>query len=110
MQPHAVRAGYPPSAVLIAATCSSQVLQEFRVALVLERHGALHREIGRVDLQDQAGLMDGEVFGPHLARERHQVGLVQVVMGIIMVVATMPGEGAVMNISANGVACAWRSA
>ena len=57
-------------------------LDELGIALVLERHGALHGEIGRVDLQDQAGLVDGEVLGPHLARQRHQVVLVAVVVGV----------------------------
>ena len=57
-------------------------LHELRVGLVLERHGALHRQIRRVDLQDQARLVDGLILGPHLAGERHQIGFVAVVVGV----------------------------
>ena len=56
--------------------------EEFLLAQVLERHGALHGEVRRVDLQDQARLVDGEVLGPHLARERHQVVFMAPVVGV----------------------------
>ena len=61
---------------------------------------AVHREIGRVDLQDQALLVDRLIFVPHLARERVEISLVTVVMRIDHGREMMPGEGAVMNISA----------
>ena len=55
---------------------------ELVLGLVLERHGAFHRQVRRVDLQDEAGLVDRQVLVAQLARERHQVGLVRVVVGI----------------------------
>ena len=57
-------------------------LDESLVGLVLEIHHAFHREIGRVDLQHQAGLVDGEVLLAKLHRERVHVGFVRVVMRI----------------------------
>ena len=52
------RAECPRCALLIAARCISDDLDEPRPS-VLERHRAFHREIGRIDLQDQPGLVDG---------------------------------------------------
>ena len=57
-------------------------LDEALVGLVLEHHHAFHREIRRVDLQDQAGLVDRAVFLADLAGERHHVGLVRVVVRV----------------------------
>ena len=48
-------------------------LDEALVGLVLEHHHAFHREIGRIDLQDQPGLVDRAVFlarSPSRARSR----------------------------------------
>ena len=57
-------------------------LDELGVREVLERHGALHGEIGRIDLQQQPGVVDGLVLVPHLARERLEVGLVRGVVRV----------------------------
>ena len=63
--------------LLIAATCSSQRLDELRVREVAVHHGAVHREIGRIDLQDQPGLGDRLILLPHLARDGVEIGLVR---------------------------------
>ena len=55
---------------------------EALVGLVLEHHHAFHREIRRVDLQDQPGLVDRAVFLANLAGERLHVGLVRVVVRV----------------------------
>ena len=57
-------------------------LDEVGVRLVAVEHGAVHGEIGRVDLQDQAGLMDRQVLVPHLAGDGREIGLVRGVVGV----------------------------
>ncbi len=50
-------------------------LGEFAVRLVAIEHGAVHGEIGRIDLQDQSGLVDRLVFLLHLARDHLETRL-----------------------------------
>ena len=40
----------------------------------------LHRQVGSVDLQDQAGVVDRAIFVGQRFRQGHQIGLVAVVM------------------------------
>ena len=68
--------------LLIAATCRSQRFDELAVGEVAVHHGAVHGEIGRVDLQDQPGLVDRLVFVPHLARDGVEIGVVRGVVGV----------------------------
>jgi len=48
-------------------------LGEFSVALIAIKHGAIHREIGRVDLQNESGFRNRPVFVVHLARDCCQI-------------------------------------
>ena len=57
-------------------------LDEFRVGSIAIEHGAVHGEVGRVDLQDETGLVDRQVLFAHLAGESGEVGLVGIVVGI----------------------------
>ena len=56
-------------------------LQEFGGGLVLEENRALHREVGRVDLQHELA-RDQLVLLAHLARQREDIGLVAVVVRV----------------------------
>ena len=55
---------------------------EFRIRGIAIEHRPIHGKIGRIDLQQQSGLMDSQIFVPHLARERRQVSFVRIVMRI----------------------------
>ena len=57
-------------------------LDEFAVGFVLEEEHPLHRQVGRVDLQDQAGVDDGLVFVAHLAGDRVEISLVSLVIRV----------------------------
>ena len=57
-------------------------LDELRVRLVAVEHGAVHGEIGRVDLQDETGLIDRQIFVPHLAGDGREIGLVRRVVRV----------------------------
>ena len=65
--------------LLIAATWRSQRLTKSLSEQIAIHHGAVHREVGRVDLQDQPGLVDRLVFLAHLARDGVEIGVVRVV-------------------------------
>ena len=68
--------------LLIAATWRSQRLTNSLSREIAVHHGAVHREIRRVDLQDEPGLVDRLVFLAHLARDRVEVGVVRLVMRV----------------------------
>ena len=55
---------------------------ELRLRLVLEDDVAVHGEIGGVDLQDKAGLMDRQILVAHLPGERQHVVLVRRIVGV----------------------------
>src|SRR4029077_5559775 len=57
-------------------------LDEFAVGFVLEQEHTFHRQIGRVDLQDEAGVDDGLVFVVHLAGDGAEIVLVGLVVGV----------------------------
>ena len=57
-------------------------LQELVERVVLEEAPALHREVGAVELEHEAALVDQLVLLPELAAERHHVLLVRVVVGV----------------------------
>ena len=86
---------------LIAGDMAFAALDEICVGQIAVHHGAVHGEIGRVDLQDQPGLVDCLVSLLHLARDRVEIVVVRVVVGVDIVVEMMPGEAAVMNLSEN---------
>ena len=75
--------GMPSSAVLMAAMCSSQHLRRTRASLwswnVMVR--SMARSGASICRIRPASWM-AQVLGAHLARERHQVGLVAVVVGV----------------------------
>ena len=48
----------------------------FHVGHVLEQQHALHRQVGRVDLQHEARVRHGEILGPNLARDSVKIGFV----------------------------------
>ena len=66
----------PCSALLRVAMCGSTILTIFGVGLVLEQQHAFHRQIGRIDLQDIAGIDHRLVFVVHLARDGVEIALV----------------------------------
>lgn len=51
-------------------------LAVFHVGHVLEQQHALHRQVGRVDLQHEARVRHGEILGPNLARDSVKIGFV----------------------------------
>ena len=57
-------------------------LDEFRVGLVLEQQHPFHRQIRRVDLQDQSGIDHGLVFVVHLAGDRVEILFVGRIMRV----------------------------
>ena len=57
-------------------------LDEIGIRPVAVEHGAVHGEIGRVDLQEQAGLVNRPIFVAHLARQRREIGLVRIIIGV----------------------------
>ena len=73
MQPHAVCADAFERLVQSCDMLLDQ-LGVFHVGHVLEQQHALHRQVGRVDLQQEACLGHGEIFGPDLARDSVKIG------------------------------------
>ncbi len=62
--------------------CCSMIFDELLFRLVLEQKHAFHRQIRRVDLQDQSGIDHGLVFVVHLARDRVEIVLIGLVVGV----------------------------
>jgi hypothetical protein len=48
----------------------------FHVGHILEQQHALHRQVGRIDLQHEARVGHSEIFGPNLARDSVEIGFV----------------------------------
>ena len=69
--------------------------------LVLEEAGALHREVGAVELEHEPARDDQLVLLAHLAGERPHVALVRAVVRVEHDRGDDAGEAAVMNASAN---------
>ncbi len=57
-------------------------LDEFGVGKIAIEHGAVHREVGRVDLQQHASAVDGEIFVAHLARQSGQIGFLRIIVRV----------------------------
>jgi hypothetical protein len=55
---------------------------EVGIRKVAVRHGAVHGEVGRVDLQNKPGFVDRLVFVAHLARDGVEISVVRRVIGI----------------------------
>jgi len=73
MQPHAVCRDTFERLVQSRDMLLDQ-LGVFHVGHVLEQQHALHRQVGRVDLQHETRLGHGEIFGPDLARDSVKIG------------------------------------
>ena len=81
MQPHAL-ARDALDALVDRGNMQLAGLDEIGLGEVAIHHGAVHREVGGVDLQDQAGFRDRPVFLAHLARDGIEIGLLRIVIGI----------------------------
>ena len=81
MQPHAVGRN-ALDALVDHRHMQLARLDEVGVGAVAIEHGAVHGEIGRIDLQHQPGLVDRLIFVAHLARDRGEIGFVGIVEGV----------------------------
>ena len=79
MQPDAV-AGNALDAQIDRRDMQFELAEEFGVSQIVEKPMPLHRQIRSVNLQDQAGVVDGAIFVGQRFRQGHQIGLVAVVM------------------------------
>ena len=57
-------------------------LDETGIVEIAVHHGAVHGEVGRVDLQDQPDLVDRLIFVLHLARDGVEIIVVRLVVGV----------------------------
>ena len=81
VQPHAI-ARDAGNAFVDHGDMQIDRLDEIRIGSVAVEHGAVHGEIGCVDLQDEPGLMDRQILVAHLAGDGRQIRLVAVVVGV----------------------------
>ena len=81
MQSHAV-ARNALDAFVDRGDVTLAALDELAVGQIAVHHGAIHREVGRVDLQDQPGLVHRLVLLAHLARDRIEIGVVRIVVRV----------------------------
>ena len=54
--------------------------EEFGFPQMREKPMPLHGQIGSINLQDQAGVVDGAIFVRQRFRQSHQIGLVAIIM------------------------------
>ena len=77
MQPHAI-ARNALDALVDGGDMTLAALDEIGVRQIAVHHGAVHGEVGRVDLQNEAGLVDRPVLVAHLARDGVEIGVVRI--------------------------------
>ena len=78
MQAHAI-AGDAVDGLIDRRHVHLRGLDELRVGKIAIKHGPVHGQIGRIDLQQQARAVDGEIFVAHLARQGGQIGLLRII-------------------------------
>ncbi len=81
MQPHALTRN-ALDALVDRRDLQLAGLDEVAVGKIAMHHGAVHGEVGRVDLQHEPGTMDRLVFLLHLTREGVEIGFVRIVIRV----------------------------